>query len=135
MSDQMSVEEAVKCFKIMWGKFPIPAMLLHKDRTVVALNGAYPPASSNFVGKKCFEMTRGSKVCPHCEANEAVAENKGRHAISYNWPLQQLRDCYWVPLDGYPDLYVHFGVDITAYALPELCAKEKAIAEGHAERG
>ena len=124
------VDELIEFFNLMWGNFPILAQLIHKDRTVMALN-RIALAQGKKPGKKCFEFTGRSKVCPHCEANEAMRDKTGRGAISYNWPLQQLRDCYWVPVPGHEDYYVHCGINITDYGIKALFDEKRAVAEKH----
>lgn len=128
MTEQISVhDDILRAFELMWGNYPISTMLIHKNRTILAVNKA--GAERIKPGVMCFSLTGRSSICPHCEGNEAVRDKEGRHEVSYNWPTQQLRDCYWIPLVGHEDIYVHFGINITPYARPDICAKHKKIAE------
>lgn len=96
--------KVVEAFQLMWGNFPDPALLIHKNREIIALNEACRVAGY-VEGTKCSSYG-GPEAHKHCLANRAletqqpafVKRKKGERDII----------TYWLPLDGYPDLFVHF---------------------------
>jgi len=104
---------------MMWDAFPFVVMLLKKNRTIVALNrlaidlGIQP-------GMKCYELTGVNEPHKECLANAALEEGITKRTVAYIDLFKQVMDTYWVPVKGEKDLYIHFNIDITEYAKPEL---------------
>lgn len=107
----MATQEIIDSFQRMWGTFPEPVMLVHKNRTVLAVND---------LGKslgipleiKCFSLNHAEKGinghCHGCKANEALRTG---HAIARKETVNGVElIAYWVPVKGVADTYVHFGV-------------------------
>lgn len=111
-------EEIRSNFHLFWDNFPSAVMLVHKDRTIVAINKA-AEAIGYPVGTRCIDMGE-KKFHAGCRANAALREQTGVREVAYYEHLGQVIDGYWVPLSGVEDLYVHFGIDITEYAADRL---------------
>jgi hypothetical protein len=98
-----------KAFHLMWGKFPEAVQLTYKDREVVALNEASLKLGRS-TGTKC--SSRGAPEDHRgCLANQAMSTQqavfrkmvfKGKEIITY-----------WLPIEGYPDYFIHFAVGNT----------------------
>jgi hypothetical protein len=101
-------------FHIFWDNFPCPVMLVHKDRTIIAVNKAGQAVGCP-VGIRCANIGE-KKHHAGCRANNALREQTGVREVAYYEHLGQVIDGYWIPLAGSEDLYVHFGIDITDYA-------------------
>lgn len=112
MDKKISVDPGlIDAFFLMWGTYPGPASLVHKSRTIVAVNEACR-VGGRVPGMNCAawgtpEKHRG------CLANRALAEQT---------PLfKEVREAdgvfrvYWLPLPGYPDFYVHFTTEKTEF--------------------
>lgn len=102
----MKDEKVIEAFQMMWGNFPDPVMLVHKSREILAVNEACSKAGG-VSGIKCSSIG-GPERHRGCLANQALAsqqatyckrESNGRSIIGY-----------WLPLVGYPEIYVHLGV-------------------------
>ncbi len=111
--------ETLRAFHMMWDAFPFVVMLLKKNRTIVALNrlardlGIQP-------GMKCYELTGVKEPHKECLANAALEEGITKRTVAYIDLFKQVMDTYWIPVQGEKDLYIHFNIDITEYAKPEL---------------
>ncbi|MDQ7092941.1 hypothetical protein REC12_05015 [Desulfosporosinus sp. PR] len=100
-------EQLIKAFEMMWGKFPEPVMLIHRDRTILAVNkfckdlGGLPGTKCNAVQP---ENHKGCKANQALDTNEAVTVNSkiGETPISG----------YWIPVAGVPNYFIHFGIGI-----------------------
>jgi len=105
-------QHVVDAFHCMWGPFPEPVMLLHKSRTILAVNDAARAAGVP-LGAKCSslnpENTTGGH-CRHCRALEAL--RKGEAISSASVSGERRVKGYWLPLKSVEDVYVHFGVSI-----------------------
>jgi hypothetical protein len=110
--------DIVKAFQLMWGVFPSPALLLRKDRTVLACNHSATERGFHS-GMKCFQIA-GDSIHKHCKANAALEEGTAQRAVVYSPAAQKVNNSYWLPLAGEKDLLVHVIIDITQYAKPEL---------------
>lgn len=104
----MNVDQSViDAFKLMWGNFPEYVMLADKDYNIIAVN------SDKFEGYK-VGMTCAPDGKPHKGCPAAKALKTGRPMFyKYHDPMKN-RDiiAYWLPLEGHPELYVHFGVGV-----------------------
>jgi hypothetical protein len=123
----IELKEEVLChFHIFWDNFPFPVMLVHKDRTILDRNSA-AEAMGCVVGTRCID--RGTKAMhKNCQANVALREKTGKRVVAFVEQMGMVMDSYWVPLAGYEDVFIHFGIDITPYAdmesLPEVCGEK-----------
>ena len=107
----MTDQKILDAFQTMWGPFPEPVMLIHKDRTILAVNNL-ARTTGCAPGIKCFSLNPEARTttCKGCKANLALREHRtvctdtsqgGKRIIGY-----------WMPLEAAPDVYVHFGVGI-----------------------
>lgn len=93
---------------MMWGSFPVPVRLIHKNKTVLAVNVVAKERGFK-TGEPCFnvgtpEQHRG------CKANEALTSNQAVQQV--NTEKDTIR--YWLPVKGCPDVYVHFPLKLSA---------------------
>ena len=94
-------EEVINAFHMMWDTYPIHARLIHKDRTVLAVNKAGEKMGMT-VGVRCFEQSP-SRDHSRCLANQALEENTAKYQVAVVVP----RMAFWIPVAGVPDVYVH----------------------------
>lgn len=101
-------EELSRYFRLMWGNYPGSATLVHKSRRIVAAN----PAGLAFgkrLGAICSQL---GKPDDHrgCLAERVLKERRPM------WIIKELpagrRMVFWLPLDGQPDYYLHFSMNI-----------------------
>ena len=109
MTEKVSPDEAlVSAFHLMWDHFPGPCTLVRKPRIIVAANP---------VGIKL-----GRLVGMDCSTHGTAESHKGCLAgMLFKTKLpqcqktslngQEFLKC-WLPVDGYPDYYIHFGVGV-----------------------
>jgi hypothetical protein len=111
-------EKLVEAFHLMFDHFPEAAQLAHKSKQIVALNPACE-AMGREVGMIC---ARHGPPEAHqgCLAHKAVKNHKavwkrGSRVI----PDGREPVVFWLPIDGYPDFYIHYAVGYTnTYAIP-----------------
>jgi hypothetical protein len=90
----------------MWDNYPEFAMLLHKDKLIVAVNKEGEKLGLA-VGAKC-ENCLPLEVHKDCLLDEVFKTRR--------WAYRRRQDKnggiihFWVPLDGYVDYLVHFQV-------------------------
>ncbi len=94
-------EEVINAFHMMWDTYPVHARLIHKDRTVIAVNKAGEKMGMT-VGVRCFEQSP-NRDHSSCLANQALKENTGMYRVAPSAP----RMAFWIPVAGVPDVYVH----------------------------
>lgn len=99
----------VEAFQLMWGNFPDPMMLVHRDRTILAVNDACA-AQGMGVGKKCFSYNPDpngveNNACRQCLANNALKAGAGI-ARDGDFGGQTIRG-YWIPLKGSSEVFIH----------------------------
>lgn len=115
-------EKVIEAFELMWGHFPEPTSLVHKSREVIAVNAACKSIGLE-KGMNC--ATRGPEPHKGCLANQAL---KTQQPVYTKIKIGE-RDIisYWLPVDGYPEYFVHFGVGVTIDydAIPEKAASAK----------
>ncbi len=109
MSDAKNDPRLVEAFQLMWGNFPDPMMLVHKDRTILAVNDACA-AQGTATGTKCFsynpapgEVQNGA--CRLCQANKALKAG-ATMGCEGEFGSKRIRG-YWIPLKGSNEVYVH----------------------------
>ncbi len=109
MTDPKNDPRLVEAFQLMWGNFPDPMMLVHRDRTILAVNDA-SAAQGMDVGKKCFSYNPDpngveNNACRQCQANKALKAGTSI-ACDGNYGEQLIRG-YWVPLKGSSEVFIH----------------------------
>ncbi|WP_306589618.1 hypothetical protein [Geothrix sp. 21YS21S-4] len=116
----MTEPRILEAFQTMWGPFPEPVMLVHRDRTVLAANDLARQIGIP-TGIKCHTLNplAEGKHCQHCKANQAL--NSGKTVCKEELMGDRYIRGYWMPLTEAPDLYVHFGIG-TAEALAQNAA-------------
>lgn len=100
-------DSVIDAFHMMWNNFPEPASLVHKSRTVMAVNKAHQKLGILKPGMNCAKL--GDPAAHKgCLANKAVASG----AATYSYKQIDGKDKlgFWLPLDEYPEFFVHFGV-------------------------
>lgn len=126
MPEHQISDETRRNFHIMCDNFPFAVMLIHKDRTILAVNKTgetegYP------TGVRCVEL--GEKEHHKgCLANQALKEQTAKRVVDYIEFRSAVLDSYWIPLAGSEDLYLHFATDITPWAKESLIPKEQEAA-------
>lgn len=107
----------IEAFHLMWGNFPEPVTLVHKSREVIAVNKACG-AIGMVKGMNC--ATHGAPEAHRgCLANQALSSQQSAFKkIKFG---EKEIISFWLPVDGYPELFIHFGVGaIVDYdAMPE----------------
>lgn len=98
-------QKVIEAFHMMWDSFPGPVRLIHKNRTVIAVN-----ETALNMGMKtevsCFSIG-DPESHKGCKANEALSLNKAQilHVGS-----EKIK--YWLPVKGCADVYVHYSITI-----------------------
>ena len=105
-------DKMLAAFHLMYDNFPESAMLIHKSKTIVAIN---PAAKKN-----------GREVGTACGKNNTPESHQGclaLKALSLQKPMYRVLQApsvidgeflaFWLPLDDYADFYVHFTVGRT----------------------
>ncbi|MDR0620354.1 MAG: hypothetical protein LBJ61_00510 [Deltaproteobacteria bacterium] len=101
-------EKLLNAFHLMYDCYPEPVQLAHVSRTILAVNPA-GLAAGKAVGLKC------SKIGPPeghrgCLATHAVKELKAKwRQVDATATLGRKFVTFWLPLEGYPNYYVHFS--------------------------
>lgn len=117
MYDPKTDLRLVEAFELMWGNFPEPMVLVHRDRTILAQNDAARAQPWSAVGGKCFDMNpaAGGHACQGCQANAAL---KQRSTITCEGDLggRRIRG-YWIPVKAADHVYIH-GYTTIGAALP-----------------
>ena len=111
--------EILKAFHLMWDMFPTPVFLLRKDRTILDFNQTARDRGVQ-LGGKCYQLSGDDCIHKQCLGNSALEEGVGKRSVGYYAPSKRFVDSYWLPIGGEKDLFVHFAIDITKYANPEL---------------
>jgi hypothetical protein len=90
----------------MWDNFPEPVTLVHKSREVAAVN------KGNDHYREPGVICAGTGGEPHtgCRADEALKSGKAAVSPSHSDIEDKERITYWIPLDGYPDYFIHFSI-------------------------
>ena len=100
----------IEAFHLMWDNFPEPASLVHKSREVMAVNKAHGALGYLKPGMNCSK-TGAPGAHKGCLANQALASGEAVYAVVK--PAAKEIIAYWLPLDGHPEFFVHFGVGTT----------------------
>lgn len=110
MFDDIQVDEKlIEAFHLMFDHFPEGVQLAHKSKRVVAVNPACQ-AMGRTIGMIC--ATHGpAEAHKGCLAHKTIKN----HAAAWVKGVQpspggQVPVVFWLPVDGYPDFFIHFGV-------------------------
>ena len=123
----MVEQRILDSFETMWGPFPEPVMLIHKNRQILAVNETARSLGIP-VGAKCFnlnpEVGPGESHCRSCMANHALKKGETVSTKSEMHGLPIIG--YWMPLKEVPEIYVHFGIGTAESLKASLEAKPAA---------
>lgn len=128
-TDHALPQSVIAAFHLMWGNFPEPASLVHKSREVVAINKAHEKLGLLKPGMNCAkigspEMHKGCLAGRALSSREAAYRSMrpGKDAVAF-----------WLPLDGHPEFYVHFGVGtFIDYHAGAACPEAKSVGNAQA---
>ena len=112
MSEQEQTEATLsEAFHLMYDGLPEPVQLCHKTYRVVAVN----PACERYGRKPGVVCAQG---CPGLKAG-LCRQAQMRKAGTTTWLYTEKTETtprmttFWIPVAGYPDYYVHFGIGVT----------------------
>lgn len=114
-------DETRRNFHLFCDNFPFPVMLVHKDRTILAVNKTAEKEGFP-TGIRCIEMGK-KEHHKGCLANQALAEQTAKRAVGYTEFQGAVLDSYWIPLADSEDLFLHFAADITEWAKESMIPK------------
>ncbi|MBN1665360.1 MAG: hypothetical protein JW943_17325 [Deltaproteobacteria bacterium] len=120
--ENSAFESTIDAFHMNWNIHPFPVLLIKKDRTILGVNTAGQKLGIP-AGMKCFRLAKNEKICPFCQGNTALKENRGIQVGGYNPATKKFTETFWVPLDGIEDVYLHYGNDITQWVRENLLEK------------
>lgn len=118
MANHQISDEIRKSFHLICDNFPFPIMLIHKDRTILAVNKTAEEKGFP-TGIRCSEMGKREHH-KGCMANQALAEQTAKRVVGYFEAQGAVLDSYWIPLAGSEELYLHFAQDISEWAKESL---------------
>lgn len=96
-------EELIRSFHQTWDRFPGLARLIDKENHVLAANQAAEAAGLT-AGQVCVKMGAPES---HKGCRKALALSTGTAQVDR--PVEN-KIRAWVPVDGYPDVVVHFSI-------------------------
>lgn len=99
----------IESFHLMWGNFPEPVMLIHKNREIIAVN-ALCTSIGRTPGSRCIEQG-ALEAHAGCLANEALQQQKATYKKIVHGEKNIIS--YWLPIEGFPEYFIHFGVGLT----------------------
>jgi hypothetical protein len=97
----------IEAFTLMWGTYPAPASLVHKSRTIIAVNEACRLGGRE-PGMNCAKWGTPDRH-KGCRASRALREQKAFHRETAD--AGGVFRVYWLPVPDYPDVYVHFTTE------------------------
>lgn len=105
----MLEQRILDSFQTMWGPFPEPVMLIHKNRTILAVND-FARNLGIPDGIKCFSLNPEAEKdqCRRCKANLALKTGETVTSLENMQGIPVIG--YWMPLKEVPDVYIHFGI-------------------------
>ena len=115
-------DETRRNFHLFCDHFPFPVMLVHKDRTILAVNKTAEEAGVP-TGMRCVDMGK-KEYHKGCKANQALSDQSAKRVVEYVEFREAVLDSYWIPLAGSEDLYLHFSADITEWARQDMIPKK-----------
>lgn len=95
----------IQAFHLTWGNYPWAARLIDKKNCVIAVNKA-ARAEGYAPGQICARIGR-PRLHKGCKRALTISTQKAQ----YDRPFPD-RMRVWLPVDGYPDVVVHFTVVI-----------------------
>jgi hypothetical protein len=102
--------EVIEAFDTMWGNFPEPASLVHRSFHVMAVNKAHKKFGQLKPGMKCANL--GPREChAGCMAQKAITAKQTEYCYKKRGEVESVG--FWIPLDDYPDFFLHFTVGLT----------------------
>ena len=96
-------EKVIEAFHMMWGSFPAPVRLIHKNRKVLAVNEIAADRGME-VGVPCFAFGNPESH-KACNANGALSTDMGQRMTVPGGKIK-----FWSPLRDCPDVFVHFTI-------------------------
>lgn len=96
-------EELIQAFHLTWNAFPGPARLINKENYVLAVNHAAESAGLS-EGQICAKIGTSDS---HKGCRKALALSS--HTAQVDRPISE-KIRAWIPIDGYPEVVVHFSV-------------------------
>ena len=107
MSEPVTLpQNVIDAFHLMWNSFPEPVMLTHRSFQVMAINRACE-ARGMKPGFFCNRLG-GPEQHNGCLAQKCVRTGETQY-VSIPLPDHEAVG-FWLPIEGYPDFYLHFGV-------------------------
>ena len=107
MSEPVTLpQNVIDAFHLMWNSFPEPVMLTHRSFQVMAINRACE-ARGMKPGFFCNRLG-GPEQHKGCLAQKCVHTGETQY-VSIPLPDHEAVG-FWLPIEGYPDFYLHFGV-------------------------
>jgi hypothetical protein len=97
--------KVLDAFHMMWGSFPLPVRLIHKNRKVLAVNEVAQSMGME-VGVPCFSFGNPESH-KACNANEALSSDMGQRMDVGSEKIK-----FWSPVRNCPDVFVHFTVPV-----------------------
>ena len=101
-------EDLLRAFHLTWDAFPGMARLIDKGNCVLAVNRTAEAAGFT-AGQICAKVGAPES---HRGCRKALALSTGRAQMDR--PVEE-KIRAWIPIDGYPDLVIHFSI-----ALPKI---------------
>lgn len=100
-------KKLIEAFTLMWGTYPGAASLVHKSKTIVAVNPACLLGGRK-PGMVCAKWDSPGRH-KGCLANRTLREMVPLHKeIHSNNGISRV---YWLPVPDYPDFYIHFTTE------------------------
>lgn len=96
-------EELIRAFHLTWDGFPGAARLIGKENRILASNRAVEAAGLT-AGQTCSKMGPPES---HKGCRKALTLSTGTAQVDR--PVEN-KIRAWVPVDGYPDIVVHFSI-------------------------
>jgi hypothetical protein len=93
----------IDAFHVMWGSFPEPVRLIHKDRRVLAVN-EIAASKGMEVGVCCYSVGN-PELHKVCGANAALVSKQGQRMDAADGRIR-----FWSPVSNCPDVFVHFVI-------------------------
>lgn len=108
LADKPELQELIAAFHLMWDHFPEPVQLTHKSFEIIAMNPSMEIIGRH-VGMRCIKHGPAESH-KGCLAHKALNEHKAKYSTSIINGKESV--AYWLPVDGYPDYYLHFGTRV-----------------------
>lgn len=128
MTTHQISDEILSNFHLFYDNFPAPVILVHKDRTILAMNKTAETAGYQ-IGIRCVDMGK-KEHHKACLANKALSEQAATRLVAYFDFAGAVLDSYWIPLAGNNELFVHYATDITQWAAESLRPEQCETGEG-----